>query len=50
MNDYEKLAAELEDITNRLDGLAVPDADLDNQIYDATDALKSAKEKASERA
>jgi exonuclease VII small subunit len=49
MNDYEKLLEELEQITNRLDGMSVPDKDLDDKIYDATELLKQARETAAER-
>lgn len=49
VNDYEKLYDELESITNKLDGLGVPDSDLDDLIYEGTEKLKQAKELAAER-
>lgn len=50
MNDYEKLAEELSTITDRLDGLSVSDADLDDLVYEATEKLKTASQLAAERA
>lgn len=49
MNDYEKLSEELDPITDRLDGLSVPDEDIDKLIYQATELLKKAHDMAAER-
>ena len=48
-NDYTDLYDNLEHIINDLEGLSVPDSDLDDMIYEATEKLRDARDKSGER-
>lgn len=49
MDDYEKFVEEIDSATNHLNGLGVPDPDLDELVYQAAELLKQARDKAAGR-
>lgn len=49
-NDYDKLHDELQGVINDLEGMSVPDSDLDEIVYRATEDLRKARDMATERA